>query len=124
LNTSRKDEFKSRLYRYTIRLIRFIATIPDNLVSIEIKRQLVRSGTSIGANYFEALGASSKRDFQNFFNHSLKSSNESKFWIGLLLDANLIANNQRSECIGILDETKQLSNIFASSILTMKNKRL
>jgi four helix bundle protein len=83
----------------------------------------MRSGTRIGANYFEAEAASSKKDYQNFFNHSLKSANESKFWLAILKDANLIPTNLINECNWLLQETKELANIFASSILTMKGKR-
>ncbi|MDD3888139.1 MAG: four helix bundle protein, partial [Patescibacteria group bacterium] len=53
-----------------------------------ISKQLLRSGTSILANYVEANSASSKKDFINFFTHSLKSANESKVWLTLLRDLN------------------------------------
>lgn len=74
-----KQEFKERIYHYILRLIKFLASLPNDQITREIKGQLMRSGTSIGANYFEAEGASSKKDYQNFFNHSLKSANESNF---------------------------------------------
>lgn len=63
----RKKEFKKRIYTYVLRLIKFITSIPYNIVIQEIKKQLIRSGTSICANYVEAHGASSKKDYQNFF---------------------------------------------------------
>ncbi len=62
-----KIEFKVRLYRYIIRLLKFLVKLPNDPVIREIKGQLTRSGTSMGANYFEAKGASSKKDYQNFF---------------------------------------------------------
>ena len=49
-------------------------------------KQLLRSGTSILANYVEANSASSRKDFINFFTYSLKSANESKVWLSLLKD--------------------------------------
>ena len=61
-----KEEFKKRLYRYVIGLLKFLSKLPRDPVTLEIVRQLVRSGTSIGSNYFEAQSASSKRDYQNF----------------------------------------------------------
>lgn len=80
----------------------------------------MRSGTSIGANYFEARAASSKSDFINFFNHSLKSANESKFWLEILIDTKECDSQEASR---LLREVTEISNIFASSILTLKGKK-
>jgi four helix bundle protein len=119
----RKKEFRRRIYHYVLKLIRFASALPVDAVSAELKSQLVRSGTSVGANYFEALAGSSKKDFLNFFSHSLKSANESKFWLSLLRDSGFLNENARKECEEILSETRQIANILASSILTMKGKR-
>lgn len=118
-----KQEFKSRIYRYILRLIKFLTNLPKDPITREIISQLMRSGTSIGANYFEATGASSKKDYQNFFNHSLKSANETKFWLSILLDSDLSPKEQWTEIQWLLQETTELANIFASSILTMKGKK-
>lgn len=106
-----------------MRLVKFLSNLPKDNVTREIVSQLMRSGTSIGANYFEAQSASSKRDYQNFFSHSLKSANESKFWLTILSDTELIPKDLILECNWLLQETKELANIFASSILTMKGKK-
>jgi len=118
-----KSEFKSRLYKYVLRLIKFLNTLPYSPVIKAIISQLMRSGTSIGANYFEAEAASSKKDYQNFFNYSLKSANESLFWLTVLKNSELLPKELTAECDWLLNETGQFANIFASSILTMKNKR-
>ena len=118
-----KQEFRLRLYRYVIRLLRFLVKLPNDPVTHEIKRQLTKSGTSIGANYFEAEAASSKKDYQNFFSHALKSANESKFWLSVLKDSGLVSNDLILDCDNIFKETKEIANIFAASILTMKGKK-
>jgi four helix bundle protein len=118
-----RQEFKARIYRYILLLIKFLTNLPKDPIIKEITGQLMRSGTSIGANYFEAEEASSKKDYQNYFNHSLKSANESKFWLSVLIDSHLIPKEQWSECQWLLRETYELANIFASSILTMKGKK-
>jgi len=119
----KKKKFKLRIYLYVLRLIRFLTRLPNDPVVREIKSQLTRSGTSVGANYFEADAASSKKDFQNFFSHALKSANESKFWLAILMDSGLIPKNLIPEVKWLLQETKELADIFASSIMTMKGKR-
>ena len=118
-----KEEFKQRIYRYIMRLVKFLSSLSKDNVTREIIAQLIRSGTSIGANYFEAEGASSKKDYQNFFSHSLKSANESKFWLTILFESNLVPKHLITECNWLLRETKELANIFASSILTMKGRK-
>src|SRR3989339_1696748 len=82
-----KNDFKKRLYGFTLKLIEFIDRLPNDNVSKRISDQLLRSGTSIIANYIEGQAASSKKDFINFFHISLKSANESKLWVALLRDS-------------------------------------
>lgn len=118
-----KQEFKIRLYKYVLRLVKFLSKFPRLPVIQVIVKQLMRSGTSIGANCFEAYAASSKKDFQNFFSHALKSANETEFWLGILRDAKLISKELESECDWLLQETREIANILASSILTMKGKK-
>jgi four helix bundle protein len=115
-----KNEFKGRLYNWALRLIKFIDKLPKDSVGDIMGRQLLRSGTSILANYIEANSASSKKDFINFFTHSLKSANESKVWLTLLRD---VSKGESGELKWLLDELIEISNVLASSILTLKGKR-
>jgi four helix bundle protein len=82
-----KTDLKQRAYKYSIKVIGFLDTLPQDMSTNIITNQLLRSATSIGANLVEAKGSSSKKDFTNFFNHALKSANESLYWLGLLRDA-------------------------------------
>ena len=115
-----KNDLKRRAYQYSIAIIEFLDTLPKDTSSQVIAKQLLRSATSIGANVVEAKGASSRKDFTNFFSYSLKSANESLYWLGLLRDAKKI-NSPRLEYL--LNETKELANILGSSILTLKGKK-
>lgn len=101
-------------------MIKFIDNLPKNRAADIISKQLLRSGTSIGANYIEAQAASSKKDFTNFFHHSLKSANESKFWIAILKDSGKANKESADE---LLKELVEISNILGSSIITLKGKR-
>ena len=118
-----KQESKIRIYRYVLRLLKFLVKLPNDPVIREIKSQLTRSGTSMGANYFEAEAASSKKDYQNYFSIALKSTSESRFWLAVQRDSGLVTKALISECEYLLKEAKEIANIFASSILTMKGKR-
>ena len=103
-----------------LRLIKFIDKLPKDSVCDIMGKQLLRSGTSVLANYVEANSASSKKDFINFFTHSLKSANESKVWLALLRDT---SKGNLGDLEWLLKEIAEVSNVIASSILTMKGKR-
>lgn len=120
-NKKQKTNLKERAYIYALKIIKFIDSLDkkDFVVKV-ISQQLLRSATSIGANIIEAQAGSTKRDFTNFFSHSLKSANETKFWLGLLRDSGK-ADKQKAN--DLLQETTELSNILASSILTLKGKK-
>ena len=119
-NSKFKIKLKDRAYQYSIKIIEFLDTLPKDTSTGVIAKQLLRSATSIGANITEAQASSSKRDFTNFLTYSLKSANESLYWLGLLRDAKKI-NNTKLEYL--LNETKELANILGSSILTLKGKK-
>jgi four helix bundle protein len=108
---------KERAYMYALDIIKFLEILPREYVSQTIGRQLLCSATSIGANIIEAQVSSSKKDFANFYRHSLKSANESKFWLALLKDS----NKAPADRVGpVLTETNEIANILAASILTIK----
>jgi four helix bundle protein len=99
-----------------------LTKLPNDPVCSELKRQLTKSGTSVGANYFEAQSGSSRRDYTKFFEYSLKSANESRFWLAILRDSGFVGDDLAEECKQLLQESKELANIFASSIITLKGK--
>ena len=115
-----KNEFKRRVYDWVLRLIKYIDALPKSSVSDVMGEQLLRSGTSVLANYIEANSASSKKDFINFFTHSLKSANESKVWLTLLRDT---WKGDSKETDWLLKEMVEIANVLASSILTLKGRK-
>lgn len=119
-NKTFSEEFKKRIYKFVLQLVKFIETLPksDDLCRTA-RNQLIRSGTSIGANYVEAIAGSSKKDFTNFLSHSLKSANESKFWLALLRDSNKGNKDKINE---LLKELIEIANMLGSSIRTLRGK--
>lgn len=118
-NQKPKTDLRQRVYQYSIKLIRFIDTLSRDFSCQIIAKQLLRSGTSIGANVIEAHGSHSKRDFANFFSHALKSANETKYWLGLLRDTE---KSKKEETEALLNETIELANILAASLITIRGK--
>jgi four helix bundle protein len=108
-----------RCYKFSLNLIKFIEKLPYKQTSKIISNQVLRSGTSVGANLVEATASSSRLEFKKFHEIALKSANETKYWLNLLKDS------QKADTItvsGLLDEITQLSNMIASGIIKLKGK--
>lgn len=118
-NADFKKQLINRAFQLSRRIISLVDRFPQKRSAYIIADQLLRAATSIGANIIEAQAASSRKDFINFLNHALKSANETRFWLGLSKD---LAPNLLKEVEELLLETKQLANILASSIKTLRNK--
>lgn len=113
-----KNEFKGRLYRFVLDLIKFVDSLDRrDPTSRVISEQVIDSGTGILSNYSEAQVSSSKKDFTNYFHYSLKCCNETKVWIGILRDS---GKASKIKANSLLTELDQISNIFGSSLLTLK----
>lgn len=120
MSNDSKDQLKHRTYRFSIALIKYVTTLPKDRIYAIIIDQLVRSATSIGANIIEAQAASSKKDFTNYFSISLKSANETLYWLGILRDG---TEADKDTVNKFIDEVKEICKILGASILTLKNKR-
>jgi len=80
-------DLEERTTLFAENIIELCKKVPKNTITIPILDQLIRSGTSIGANYHEANGASSKRDFKNKVFICKKEAKETKYWLRLLVKA-------------------------------------
>ena len=116
---NKKDQVKYRSYLYSLRIVRYVSSLPKNGIADVLGKQLLRSGTSVGANVVEAQSGSSKKDFINFYLYALKSANESKFWLCLIRDAKV---DSEFKINSLLDETIQIANMIGKSVLTLKGK--
>ena len=119
-NLKFKVELNERIYQYVKKIICFTATLQKNMSAQVIVKQLIRSASSIGANIIEAQAGSSKKDFINFMHHSLKSANESLYWMRLLMDTNKIQGDTINY---LLQETKEIGNILGASLLRLKGRK-
>lgn len=119
-NSNVKGDLKQRSYQFSLDLIFFVDELSKDIVSKIILGQLIRCGTSIGANLFEATSSSSKLEFKRYHEISLKSANETKYWLCLLRDSGK-ANKERIH--NLLAEVIEISNMIAAGILRMKGKK-
>jgi four helix bundle protein len=114
------QDFKVRLYSWTLKLIHSVDALPHTISNNAIAQQVIRSGTSVCANYVEGQAASSKKDFTNYLSIALKSANETKYWLAILRDLKRIEGKKVGE---LLAELEAISNILGASIVTLKRKK-
>jgi four helix bundle protein len=115
-----EQALKVRTRDFAIRIVRLFQALPKSTEAQIIGRQLLRSGTSVGANYRAACRARSKAEFISKIGIVVEEADESVFWIDLL-EATTILSAQK--LCGIAKEAEELLAIFAASQLTAKGLR-
>ena len=115
-----RKELEERTMRFAVRVIEFVATLPNNKTGAVVEYQLVKAGTSVGANYREAGRAESRNDFIHKIAVVEKESAESNFWLELCDYARL---GDKSKLKWLLQESRELLAIFTSSGRTSKANR-
>jgi four helix bundle protein len=114
------DEMKQRTKQFALRVVKLVQSMPDNRVAFTLGQQLLRSGTSVGANYRAACRARSPAEFRSKLGIVEEESDESAFWLELLVDAEII-QAQRLE--SLMQEANEIVSIVVASINTSKRNR-
>lgn len=112
-NAKKKYDLEERTARFGEKIIEFVKTIPRNSINSSLIDQVVRSGTSIGANYMEADAAESKKDFKHKISLCRKESKETKHWLRMIAKAN---PQKAEESRTLWKEAHELTLIFSSII--------
>lgn len=116
-NSEFVQSFRLRTLRYSVRIISFCDKLPKILSAQVIAKQLLRSATSIGANFVEAQATNSRKEFLNYLSIALKSANETEYWLTLLLEAQI--GYQTEEKL-LTQETRELGNILGSILKKLR----
>ena len=117
----RKDEeLADRLLDFAVNIIHLCNKLSKSTIGLHVRSQLLRCGTSPGANYEEARGAESKRDFIHKMGIVLKELKESRYWLKVIQKVPLL----KSDIVRtLLNECEELVAIIAKSIFTAKRNR-
>ena len=110
-NEERVYDLGERTARFGENIIDFAKRLPTNMINNQLIGQIVRSATSIGANYMEADGAESKKDFRHKISICKKESKETKHWLRMVMRAN---PDKKDECTKLSTEAQELTLIFSS----------
>lgn len=104
---------------FAVRIVKFYKYLCDEKKEYVLSKQILRSGTSIGANVRESKNAQSRADFVSKLNIALKEADETEYWLEVMLKSDLVKENQIEKLVANL---KEIIAILVSSIKTMKMK--
>lgn len=114
------NDLRLRTRKFAKRVINVVVALPNEKVGDVLGRQLLKSGTSIGANYREAQRASSKRHFTTILEIALREADETLYWLELIEDSELIPPGK---LMPLSRECGELIAILIASIRTAKGLR-
>ena len=117
----RENVVMNKSYAFALRVIKLYKYLIYDKKEYVLSKQLLRSGTSIGALIKEGEHAQSKPDFLNKMNVALKEANEAEYWIELLRDSEYLS---AAESLSILEDVSELIKLLASIVKSTKNSLL
>src|SRR5690625_136062 len=94
MNMVNRKVIEKRTKDFALRIIKLVSVLPQNQVGYVLGRQLLKSGTSIGANYHEANHASSRKHFISTMEIAQREAAETSYWLGLLTEAEIMPKNR------------------------------
>jgi len=113
------QEIAERAFAFAVRIVKLCQTLDERPgVSRTLSNQLLRSGTSIGANLEESKGGQSRADFLSKVSISLKEARETRYWLRLLVATDLIPESQLTP---LLDESNQIVAILTTIVKKLKS---
>lgn len=107
-----------KTYNFALRIVKLYKYLCYEKKEFVLAKQVVRSGTSIGANAEEAIGAVSRREFKSKLSISYKEARETHYWLRLLRDSGFIDKNYS---LMLIEECEELLKIIGSILKTLKN---
>jgi four helix bundle protein len=114
------EDIRAQTFRFALQIIALVEKLPNTIAAATIGKQLVRSGTSIGANVEEATAAHSKSDFVYRMNISLREARETLFWLRLLDASKMLSS---ADVAGVVKEADELTRILGAIVSSARGKR-
>ncbi|MEM9186524.1 MAG: four helix bundle protein [Planctomycetota bacterium] len=114
-----ESDLKSRTKSFALRIIRVYEALPKSTTAQVIGKQVLRSGTSVGAHYREACRARSPAEFISKIEGGLQELEETQYWLELLVDSETLPESRLSE---LQDEANQLAAMLTASVKTTKER--
>ena len=110
---------QEKSFAFAVRVVNLYKYLTTEKKEFVLSKQLLRSGTSVGANVEESIGGQSERDFLSKLSISYKEARESKYWLKLLLATDYLNKEQADS---LINDAEEICKIIGSIQVTMKNK--
>ena len=107
-------------YKFAVNILKAVKTLNKSIENYVLVKQLIRAGTSIGANVEESQGGHTRKDFVHKLNISYRESKESKYWIRLIMDTQINSKAQQILFKSLLEDADELYRIIFSIIRSSK----
>jgi four helix bundle protein len=114
------DDLRTRTRGFALRVIRLAESLPDTPTARVIRNQILRCGSSVGANYRAACRAKSKPDFVSKMGTVEEEADETIYWMELLIDTGIV---NRKRIADLMNEADQILSIVIASIKTAKRQQ-
>lgn len=114
------DDLMQRTKNYALRIIKLYSALPKNTEAQVLGKQVLRSGTSIGAHYREGNRAKSDADFIHKIETALQELDETSYWLELIIEAGIF---NESKVAPLIDETKQINAILTTVVKKVKARK-
>ncbi len=114
----KKDPLKDKSYQFAIRIVKLSQLLQQEKKEFVLSKQVLRSGTAIGALIREAEFGQSRADFTSKMSMSLKEANETEYWLSLLKDTDFINEHQ---FVNLQSDCKELIAMLVSTVKTSKS---
>jgi four helix bundle protein len=112
------DELKRRTKQFGLRIIKLIEALPSSKAANVMGNQLLRSGTSVGANYRAACRARSKPDLISKASISIEEADESLYWMEMLVEAEIMP---KEKIVALMKEADEIVAILTASVKTARH---
>jgi four helix bundle protein len=120
MSAERNQKLEFRTKQFALRIIKMYSSLPKSTVAQVLGRQILRSGTSVGAQYREAMRAKSLADFVSKIEGSLQEIEETRYWLELLVESDTLSSNDVSP---MRKEADELTAMLVASVRTAKRSR-
>jgi len=120
MGDKQRQDLGARTKAFAIRIIRLYSSLPKTTVAQVMGKQVLRSGTSVGAHYREARRAKSGADFVSKIEGALQELDETAYWLELLIEAGMVGKEKLEN---LLKETEELIAMFVTMVKKVKGKK-
>ncbi len=113
--STKGQDIRDRTFRFGVRIVKMSCQLPRTAAGFKLADQLIRSGTSVGANVEEADAAESKKDFIHKMKIALKEAQETRYWLRIIIASDMVTDSEIEKLLQESDELVRILNTIISN---------